>query len=159
MTSFSRDLLELHFDIEGRRVIVFNAHFKAKTNDDPDRRYAEGAGTREVIMERIAEFPNALILLGGDLNDTPGSAPISALEGNGGLSRVAAELGAEAATYVWQDRPQIIDHIYVAETPGGEYIPGSSRVVRTSDRGLAGSDHAGVRASFLVTGPREFQNP
>ncbi len=156
MTTFSREFLELHLDINGRRLIIFNAHFKAKINDDPERRYAEGAASREIVLERVAEFPEALIIMGGDLNDTPGSGPITALEGTGGLTRVASELGPDAATYVWRSTPQIIDHLYLVNSDGGDYVQGTAAVVRSSQRGLAGSDHAGLRAEFQLTGAIEF---
>jgi len=86
--------------------------------------------------------------LGGDLNDTPGSQPIAALEGNGRMTRVAAELGEGAATYTFDGQPQAIDHLYLVETPVGTYMRGTARVVRSNQRGLAGSDHAGLVATF-----------
>jgi len=84
------------------------------------------------------------------LNDTPGSRPIEALEEGGGLLRVAAELGSDAATYVYQGQAQAIDHLYLVETRGGGYVSGSARVVRSNQRGLAGSDHAALAALFLL---------
>ena len=149
-TTFSREFLELHLEIQGRRVIVFNAHFKAKTRDDPDRRLAEAQAAREIVRSVAEEYPDSLIVLGGDLNDTPGSRPIEALEAGGGMLRVAAELGSDAATYVYQGQAQAIDHLYLVETPGGAYVPGTARVIRSNQRGLAGSDHAALVAQFLL---------
>ncbi len=148
-TSFSREFLELHLEIEGRRVIVFNAHFKAKTRDDPDRRLAEAQAARDIVREVAESHPEALIVLGGDLNDTPGSRPIRALEEGGGMLRVAEELGNGAATYTYQGQAQAIDHLYLVETPGGRYVNGTAEVVRSNQRGLAGSDHAGLVAEFI----------
>jgi len=91
-----------------------------------------------------------LIVLGGDLNDSPGSIPINALEGNGGMLRVASELGVDAATYTSQGQAQAIDHLYLVETPVGRYMRGTARVIRSNQRGLAGSDHAGLVATFAV---------
>ena len=39
-TSFAREFLEVHIEYEGRRVIVFTAHFRSKVQDDPGRRLA-----------------------------------------------------------------------------------------------------------------------
>lgn len=148
-TTFSREFLELHIEIEGRRVIVFNAHFKAKTRDDPERRLAEAQAARDIVRQVAEEFPDALIVLGGDLNDTPGSRPIRALEEGGGMIRVAQELGNEAATYTYRGQAQAIDHLYLVETPSARYVNGTAEVVRSNQRGLAGSDHAGLVAEFV----------
>ena len=136
--------------VNGQRVIVFNAHFKAKTRDDPARRLAEASAARAIALRVADENPDALIVLGGDLNDTPGSQPINALEGDGRMTRVAAELGDGAATYTYQGQPQAIDHLYLVETPSGRYVRGTARVVRSNQRGLAGSDHAGLVATFGI---------
>ncbi|MEE2756491.1 MAG: endonuclease/exonuclease/phosphatase family protein [Myxococcota bacterium] len=153
-TTFSRDFLEVHLEIKGKRVVVLNAHFKAKTRDDPQRRLAEAMAARVIALDLANEQPDALVVLGGDLNDTPGSNPIQALEGSNGMVRVAAELGEGAATYTYQGVPQAIDHLYLVETPAGRYRSGTARVVRSNQRGLAGSDHAGLIATFEVTGAR-----
>jgi len=147
-TTFSRDFLEVHILYEGYRIIAFNGHFKAKTRDDPQRRLAEAMAAHEIASEVATNYPEALVVLGGDLNDTPGSAPINALESGGQFLRVASELGSEAATYTYRGEPQAIDHLYLVQTPGGQYLPGSARVIRSNSRGLAGSDHAALVAAF-----------
>ena len=74
-TTFSRDLLEVHLDYGDSRVIVFNAHFKAKTRDDPDRRLAEATAARDIVTAVAEEEPNALVVLGGDLNTRQAQHP------------------------------------------------------------------------------------
>lgn len=147
-TTFSRELLEVHLDVGGRQVIAICGHFKAKNDDDPDRRQAEGRAAREIVLDVAARHPQALVVFGGDLNDTPDSPPIMDLMGGGGLVRVAAELGEAAGTYEWDGELQAIDHLFLVETPAGRYQRGTARVIRDSDQGLARSDHAGLRASF-----------
>ncbi|MCB9527464.1 MAG: endonuclease/exonuclease/phosphatase family protein [Myxococcales bacterium] len=147
-TTFSRELLEVHLDVGGRQVIAICGHFKAKNDDDPDRRQAEGRAAREIVIDVAARHPQALVVFGGDLNDTPDSPPIMDLMGGGGLVRVAAELGEGAGTYEWDGELQAIDHLFLVETPAGRYQRGTARVIRDSDQGLARSDHAGLRASF-----------
>lgn len=147
-TTFSRELLEVHLDVDGRSVIVVNGHYKAKNNDDPDRRLAEAQATRRILDDVAERRPDSLIVFGGDLNDTPGSPPLDALESGGDWLRVAAELGDDAATYEWNGRMQAIDHLYLLEAAAGRYVPGSAEVVRDNASGLARSDHAGLRATF-----------
>ena len=89
-TTFSRELLEVHVTKAGRAIIFFAAHFRSKSNDDPGRRLAEAQATRRIVDAVAAANPRALVVLGGDLNDTPGSPPLDALTGNGGLLRAAA---------------------------------------------------------------------
>ncbi len=152
-TSFTRDLLEVHFDLEGARIIVFAAHFRSKVFDDPGRRLAEGQRAGEWLDTRAAEYPEALIVLGGDLNDTPGSPPLEALEAAAEVDRIADELDDDS-TYVYSGKSQAIDHLYMATTEAGDHVPGSSIIFRVTSpsgwSGWGGSDHAALRSSFAV---------
>lgn len=150
-TWFSREFLEVHLDAGGHRLIVFSAHFKSKNDDDPARRLAEATRAREIIDASATEFPDAVIVLGGDLNDTPGSPPLQTLEADGAMLRVAAELAPEDWTYIYQDDHRALDHLYLATAAtGGTYKAGTAFVFRGDgfEEGYAGSDHAAVRASF-----------
>ncbi|NOK23328.1 endonuclease/exonuclease/phosphatase family protein [Corallococcus carmarthensis] len=150
-TRFSRDLLEVHLDVDGTRVIVFAAHFRSKVDDDPGRRLAEANASREILLDSAREFPAALVVLGGDLNDIPGSDPINALDQ--GLLRVAKDRpDNETWTYFYSGRGQAIDHLYLAPG-GGAYVPGSYRVAREATGGYGGSDHGAVYADFALTPP------
>lgn len=153
-TTFARELLELHLELEGRHIIVFSAHFKSKSNDDPGRRLAEATAAHQIVRQTQEEHPEALVILGGDLNDTPGSAPLDALESDGALLRVASELSPEDWTYRWQNSGQAIDHLFLAREGGGAYLPGSAQVWRgTGGTGYAGSDHGALSASFVWEEP------
>ncbi len=149
-TWFAREFLEVHLDADGHRLIVFAAHFKSKNDDDPERRLAEATRAREIVDASAAEFPDAVIVMGGDLNDTPDSPPLAALVSDGGLLRVAAELAPEDWTYEYNNEHRAIDHLLQATAAtGGTYISGSAHVFRgDGDDGWGGSDHAAVRASF-----------
>ncbi len=151
-TTFAREFLELEFDIDGNPVIVFNAHFKSQNDDDPARRLAEGRAAASILSERIDERPDALIILGGDLNDEPGSPALDAIEESGELLRVASELGEGAGTVTFNGRANALDHLFVCRTScSGSYIAGSAAVVRSSgSQALSGSDHAGLRARFRL---------
>ncbi|HEX8820723.1 MAG TPA: endonuclease/exonuclease/phosphatase family protein [Archangium sp.] len=151
-TTFSRELLEVHLDVEGTEVIVFAAHFKAKANDDPGRRLAEARAAHDLVAAVAVEHPRALVVLGGDLNDVPGSPPLQALEQDGALLRVASDRpDRETWTYAYSGDLQAIDHLLLARNAGGVYLPASFRAARDSSRGLGGSDHAAVVADFVLT--------
>ncbi|CAN5530644.1 hypothetical protein BH09MYX1_BH09MYX1_44810 [soil metagenome] len=147
-TTFSRELLEVHLTLHGRHVIAFAAHFRSKVNDDPGRRLAEARATHDIVNAAAVAAPDALVILGGDLNDVPGSPPIDALEGDGLLHRVARDRALpDQGTYRFGTEWQAIDHLFQAGTAGGTYVKGSATSVR-GNPGYAGSDHAALRADF-----------
>ena len=83
---FSRDCPE--YDVvlpNGDRLIVLPNHFKSKRNGDDqqskDRRQAQATRAHEIALAALARSP--LVLLGGDLNDVPGSVPLAGLFQNG----------------------------------------------------------------------------
>jgi endonuclease/exonuclease/phosphatase family metal-dependent hydrolase len=149
-TLFAREFLEVRLDVQGAELIVFATHFRSKVNDDPGRRYAEAQMARTIVTEVAAQRPGALVVLGGDLNDVPGSPPLDALEQDEALWRVSSDRPGEEIGTVWyQGVRQPIDHLYQATGAAGQYVPGSFRVVGdTAVSGLGGSDHAAVRADF-----------
>lgn len=153
VTSFAREFLEVHLMVKGRRVILFAAHFRSKVNDDPGRRLAEAQAARDILVATAQEFPEAVVLLGGDLNDTPGSPPLGALEDVPTLLRVARDRPpASVATYTWQGQGQSIDHLFLSLSARGAYLPASATAVHdpSGSSGLAGSDHAALRADFKL---------
>ncbi len=151
-TVFSRELLEVQVRARnGTKVVLFAAHFKSKADDDPARRLAEAQVSRQVINELAAAEPSALVLLGGDLNDTPDSPPLNALVVDGGLIRVADDLPvSDQATYRFQGRGQAIDHLLLAPTAAAaSRTPMSSRVWRDGT-GWGGSDHSALTSDFFL---------
>jgi len=150
--TFSRELLEVHLDHGGRRVVVFAAHFRSKVRDDPAQRHGEGIAAQRIVAARAAELPDALVVLGGDLNDTPGSPALDALEAGGALARVASTVPEAAqATYVFRGRAMALDHLFVPRAAMARLVAGSVRVERDGPgEGYAGSDHASLRADFSM---------
>lgn len=153
-THFARDYLEAHLDADGRRLIAFVAHFKSKNDDDPERRLAEATAARDLIDLSVDSYPDALVVMGGDLNDVPGSPPLQAIEAGGGTSRVASELGEDDWTYVFDGDTRAIDHLYLStRSGGGSFVAGTARVLRDPGQdGWGGSDHAALRGTFRVGG-------
>ena len=89
-----------------------------------------------------------MIIMGGDLNDVPGSEPINALEDGGLLLRAASDVSLEVSwTYNFRGQLNELDHLYLA-VGTVRYLPGSARAVRDRDNGLGGSDHAAMAADF-----------
>jgi predicted extracellular nuclease len=153
-TSYSREFLEAHVRAaDGTEVVLFAAHFRSKSMDDPGLRLAEAQVSRRIVTDVAAALPTALVVMAGDLNDSPGSPPLEALTANGGLLRVAADLPvADQSTYVFNGRGEAIDHILQAVTPAGHAVPRSATVWKGS-RGFAGSDHFALSADFELARP------
>jgi uncharacterized protein len=149
-TRFTRELLEVHLTYPAGKVVFFSAHFRSKAaGDDEGRRLAEATATRDIMLATAAELPDATVILGGDLNDVPGSPPLDALEEGGALVRILKDLPESSqTTFVFQGQGQAIDHIYAPPRTAERYVPDSALVVRDGAAGLAGSDHAAVRAEF-----------
>tara|TARA_B100000674_G_scaffold489029_1_gene502236 strand:+ start:587 stop:1513 length:927 start_codon:yes stop_codon:yes gene_type:complete len=151
-TKFSREFLEVHMDWKGWRVIVFNAHFKSKTNDDPGRRLAEAMKARQLIEATAKEYPYALIILAGDINDVPNSPPLNELEKGGLMHRIAKEIPSGGDwTYNYFGNLRAIDHIFLVNSGWGEFKSGTAMVHRDNGAsGWGGSDHSAVSGSFMI---------
>ncbi|MBI2390712.1 MAG: endonuclease/exonuclease/phosphatase family protein [Deltaproteobacteria bacterium] len=156
LTNFAREFLEVHLDVRGAEAVVFVAHFRSKASDDPGRRLAEAQGARDIVGGVAAAQPDALVLLGGDLNDEPDSPPLRALEEGGALLRVSAGLPQDAiGTFTYGGKLQAIDHFYLAKGNLSRYVRETFRTLRDPGaRGLAGSDHAAIVADYSGFPPR-----
>lgn len=148
-TSFAREFLEVHLEYGTRRVIVFCAHFKSKNGDDPGRRDAEAIAARDIIREVAETRRNSVVILGGDLNDTPGSSTIDHLEEGDHFIRVATALPVDQQwTHEFGSQRNAIDHLYLATASSGAVTSGTVRVVRDASGAYGGSDHAALVAGF-----------
>ncbi|MBS2016732.1 MAG: endonuclease/exonuclease/phosphatase family protein [Deltaproteobacteria bacterium] len=150
-TTFARELLQVRMTFGSRTVVMFAAHYVAKVNDDPGRRLAEATATQQIMTGVAKELPDALVVLGGDLNDTPGSPPIAALEAGGALFRVASDRPLDKqATYTFNGVDQAIDHIFVVAGQKDRYVATSTTVYRDGKKGFASSDHGAIAADFSI---------
>lgn len=148
-TQFTREFPEVHLKLGDSDVIVFAAHFRSKAEDDPGRRLAEAKAAHDIMVATGNANTGAIVLLGGDLNDVPGSDTIDALEKDAALDRVAKDLpAAQQATYSFAGDSEAIDHIFTTASRATAYLPKSAAVVRDGNGGLAGSDHAAIYADF-----------
>ena len=150
-TTFSRAFLEIHIKLGGREIIVFSAHFKSKADDDAPRRLAEAAAAAKILKKTTEKYPDALIVMGGDLNDEPGSDTLEPFESESTFLRVADELSTkDQATYSYRGEAIAIDHIFWAKSSLGSYKQGSAEVVKDAPSwySLGSSDHAALKATF-----------
>ena len=150
-TTFSRAFLETHIKLGCRKIIVFSAHFKSKADDDAPRRLAEAAAAAKILKNTAEKYPDALIVMGGDLNDQPGSDTLEPFESESTFLRVADELSAkDQATYSYRGDAIAIDHIFWVKSSLGSYKQGSAEVVKDAPSiyYLGSSDHAALKATF-----------
>jgi len=156
---FARDVLA--FDIEpkpGVTMRIFVAHFKSKrgSKDDPNSnkwRLSEAREVRRIIEKQLANDPDALIALIGDLNDTPDSETIKALlapgdDGQPVLIDVHADLPADQRiTYLREPYKSTIDYMLVSPAMAKLLKPGSAKVIG-DETVTAATDHAVIMATF-----------
>ena len=150
-TTFSRAFLETHIKLGCRKIIVFSAHFKSKADDDAPRRLAEAAAAAKILKNTAEKYPDALIVMGGDLNDEPGSDTLEPFEKESSFLRVASELSTkDQATYSYRGDAVAIDHIFWVKSSLGSYKTGSAEVVKDAPSwySLGSSDHAALKATF-----------
>lgn len=146
LTTFARELLEVHVATPDGELVVFAAHFRSKVNDDPERRLAEARAARHIVLDEATRSPGAIVVLAGDLNDVPGSPPLEALlEGGAIVSAAAGRAPWELGTYPYGGGLLAIDHVLVAARAPGRAVPESFQVFREAKSGWAGSDHGAVR--------------
>lgn len=75
---FSRDCPEFEIDIDGEPLWLLGNHFKSKIGGGGEKRKLQGE--RVAQLYRAALQRSARVVVAGDLNDTPGSPPLTFLE-------------------------------------------------------------------------------
>jgi len=152
MTTFTREFLEMRMTFGARSVIMFAAHFRSQVSDDPARRLAEAKGAQAIVSKTSTDLPDSLVILGGDLNDKPGSDAINALEAGGALLRVASDIPVDAqATYIFNGVKSALDHIFVGAPQKSRYVAKSAVVYTDAPKGgFSSSDHASLAADFSI---------
>ncbi len=150
--SFSRDCPEIHINFNGRSMVFLGAHLKAKQDDDPVKRLAEAQQTRAIANGLAKADPSRAILILGDFNDTPDSAPYLAIRGEGANQYADAAQFVPAAdrwSYDYQGKLELID--YQMSSPVlSPMLDSSSVVIRHGNDVDDASDHAPVMATYSV---------
>lgn len=155
--TYSRDCLELHFTVNGKELIVLAVHYRSKgPPDDSDKRLAEAQHTRSIADALQTASPEALILILGDFNDTPGSQPVLAVEGadpNKYVDSANAVPSAQRYTYVYMGTLELIDHQMASPKlaalldPASVVIPHGAGI---DDDKNGSSDHAPIMATYGI---------
>jgi endonuclease/exonuclease/phosphatase family metal-dependent hydrolase len=157
---YSRDCLELHAEVNGRHVVFLGVHFKAKVDDDPQKRLAEGQHTRYLASTLRKADPSTLVIILGDFNDFPGTPPMDAIEGAAPAEIFASVGSTVGAALAWT--------AVSSSAPGGKALhddqrvspdlfallkAGSVTILHDTDlpKNLQSvSDHAPVAATYLI---------
>lgn len=147
---FSRDALEVHLTVHGQPLVVIGVHFKAKNDDDPDKRLAEAQQSRSIADGHLEASPDTPMLILGDYNDTPASAPWLAIEDAsspyGRFSPATRDLPpSERFSYVYAGEAELVDHQMMSD----RLAPLLTRAtILHGDEVDEASDHAPVVATY-----------
>jgi endonuclease/exonuclease/phosphatase family metal-dependent hydrolase len=150
---FARDVLEVHFEINGRHLILFGIHFKSGTDaESQDKRLAEAEQTRKLVLQQEAKDPSALIVVLGDFNAVPGSPPLAALAGAPPSELVSATLSLDPTdrfSVTYGGTPQLFDDQLLDPDALSALDPSSVKIEHGSAVNAA-SDHDPVVATYRV---------
>ncbi|MBW2456247.1 MAG: endonuclease/exonuclease/phosphatase family protein [Deltaproteobacteria bacterium] len=149
---YARDCLEMHLTFNGRPLALLGVHYKAKQNDDPQKRLAEAQHTRGIADDITAAAPSTGILVLGDFNDLPDSPAYLATVGDEpDLYRNAADAVAQADrwTFEYQGAHELVDQ-QMANGLLHDRLDGPSVRILHSPEAEAASDHAPLIATYLV---------
>lgn len=137
------------------RLIV--AHLKSKVYHplgQTEMRRNEARLLANHIRHALAETPDLNLLVVGDLNDSPGSAPVEEILGDG-TARLYDLRPADAVGDVWTHRGagidiySRIDYLLASPAMVPEFVRKRSRAVRDPDVAAA-SDHRPIFAVFTA---------
>ena len=111
-----RILVELHSDSGPLQVHILNNHFTSMSGGEAatePRRNAQAAWNVSIAKELLAENPNALIVILGDLNSYYDSLPLDTIQ-EAGFHHVF-ELDPDMGwySYIFEGASQTLDHILV----------------------------------------------
>ena len=148
---FARDAYEVHMTVNQRHVVLIGVHFKAKDNDDPDKRLAEAQRTRNIANAVAMDDPDAAIIVLGDFNDLPQSPPYEAVALPDPSYRNAALLApvADQYTYTFNGTQELVDHVMMNPVADARVDAGTVRIVHGPEAQDA-SDHSPVIVGFMM---------
>ena len=150
----SRDLLSVTLQPPGKSPLeVWVLHLKSNSGgrkfSEPVR-LAEARYVRDQLDQRLAEDPEAAILLMGDFNDSWESPTLKTIVGTGATALqlpLAESVIKSLITYNKEPFRSMIDFILCSPAMAKQYVPGSYRTVPGEVK-TSGSDHNPVTAWF-----------
>ncbi|MCO6435781.1 MAG: endonuclease/exonuclease/phosphatase family protein [Phycisphaerae bacterium] len=145
--TFERDLLSVRIEPPGHEsfevwVVHLKSNYDGRKYAEPIR-IAEARKVREVLDARLADDPNARIVLCGDFNDTQDSATLKTILGSGSTAMfdTASALPDEnRVTYNREPYRTQIDFLLLSPALKERYVPGSFDILQGSVE-TTGSDH------------------
>ncbi|RYE88239.1 MAG: hypothetical protein EOO75_13495, partial [Myxococcales bacterium] len=156
---FSRNLLEVHTEINTRHVVFLGVHFKAKVDDDPTKRLAEAQRTRLIADRMREDDPEAKVVVLGDFNDFPGTPPMDAIEGSAPAD-VFGSAGLLQSADAWTVKSSgapgglaLHDDLRSAPWLQERIIKGTATILHDEDLPAAlrpASDHAPVAITYRI---------
>jgi uncharacterized protein len=152
---YSRDLLEIHFLVNTRHLVLLGVHFKAQDSDpvSDTKRLAEAEHTRSIALGILANDPTASVIVLGDFNCTPGSPPMDALAGTTDPPFASATAGL-APNYRYSvdyaGNPQLYDDQQMSPLAASWLDAASVGIVHNNGDANSASDHDPVYASYVV---------
>ncbi len=172
---FSRDCLEVELAVPGgKRLHVLVNHFKAKDSkpiESNEKRRRQAAEVSRILRERY-DLSRDLVIVAGDLNDEPDSAPLAPLRATPGMHDVFDLVNrpkADRWTYYYgrEKAFNAIDQMYVSDalrpllTAAGIERRGMAGLSKLTNGAevefdgitgwrLAASDHGAIWADFSL---------
>jgi endonuclease/exonuclease/phosphatase family metal-dependent hydrolase len=150
--TFTRDCAEFHLTHAGQPIVLLGVHYKAKENDNPNRRLAEAYRTREIADGLTAANPELGVIVLGDFNDLPGSDPylvVAGPESDRYIDVVDVLPQEERWTFDYLGAKELIDHQMANPNMYGFLDPASVMIRKGVDVGTA-SDHFPIIATYRV---------
>jgi uncharacterized protein len=138
-----RDCVEAHADA-ARPLVVVGSHFSSALSDDGTRRRWQATRMREIADAIVASDPSAVVLAGGDLNDTPASYALAPLLGDGAWTDPAP---AGAGTWPSAQPTSRFDYLLLGAAEAS--VVSAARIESGTDVFLA-SDHRPVVVDLLL---------
>ena len=124
---FSRPPLVVELVIDGQPLTVIVNHFKSKREGEAEtaaRRLAQAQFVRSLVEERLAQNPDADVLVMGDFNDYPLSRPMEILAGSEGplFNSMLLAPREERYTYIFSGYSQLLDTILLSPSFEGRLV-------------------------------------
>jgi endonuclease/exonuclease/phosphatase family metal-dependent hydrolase len=151
---FQRDVLSVTLQPEGVQPLeIWVLHLKSNSGGRETAepiRLAEAKEVRRLLDTELAENPAARILVMGDLNDTPETATLKTIIGQGSVAfwSAGSDLSDRSVvSYNEGDFRSVIDYILCSPAMAKQYVKGSFQIPQGSVD-TTGSDHNPVTATF-----------
>ncbi len=149
---YARDCVEVHIKVGERPVVLLGVHYKAKENDNPDKRLAEAQHTRAIADQLAEEDPERAMVILGDFNDTPGSSPYDWTLGTDPSRYRNAADHVQAPlrwTFNYTGKLELVDQQMTNPVLYEMLDPNTVEILHT-DAVDAASDHAPIVATYEI---------